>query len=66
MLVWDIVHRYVCYDVVANHICISRNVIFFEDQYFFQKHLSPHYDRVVIPQLNVSHRIERFKPAFVY
>ena len=49
---------FVCYDATANKPRASRNVIFFENQYFFQSHL--------LSQSDMSHVVERFKPGFVY
>lgn len=35
---------FVCYDVVANHFRISRNVVFIENQYYFQRHVISSFD----------------------
>ena len=55
---------FVCFDAAANRIRISRNVIFFENQYFFQNHvvhlaMLPNFD-------DVSQPVERFKLGVVY
>lgn len=70
MLSWDTVclkKGFECFDVAADHIRISRNVIFFENQYFFQSHVVPRFDLVMLPNFDdVSRPIERFKPGVVY
>ena len=59
---------YVCYDPHASRIRVSRNVIFFENQYFFPSHvqLSSAYVSL-LPIFSKSPTIvEWFKPGFVY
>ena len=41
---------YACYDPQSRHIRISRNVVFFEDQYFFPSFIDP-------PPRPISHQI---------
>ncbi|XP_071921648.1 retrovirus-related Pol polyprotein from transposon RE1 isoform X2 [Coffea arabica] len=57
---------FLCYDVVANRFHVSRNVIFFEHEYYFQQHVLP-FKRVLLPSFDdISPPIERFKPGIVY
>ena len=59
---------FVCYDPIGRCIRVSRNVIFFENQYFFQTHMdcprpsSP----ALLPGFSDQTSITRFHPAFVY
>lgn len=47
---------FVCYDATANKLRVSKNVIFFENQYFFQSHLLSKSDLVMLPNFeNMSH-----------
>ena len=59
---------YVCYDPHASRIRVSRNVIFFENQYFFPPHVQLSSAFVsLLPIFSKSPTIvERFKPSFVY
>ena len=59
---------YVCYDPHASHIPVSRNVIFFENQYFFPSHVQLSSASVsLLPIFYESPTIvEWFKPSFVY
>ena len=59
---------YVCYDPHARRIRVSRNVIFFENQYFFPSHVKlPSAFVFLLPNFFESPTIvERFKPGFVY
>jgi len=59
---------YVCYDPQSRCIRISRNVVFFEDQYFFPSFIDPPFSSLSsIPHFsNSSTIVERFKPGFVY
>ena len=66
---YDIPHKgYVCYDPHASRIRVSRNVIFFENQYFFPSHVQLSSASVyLLPIFSESPIIvERFKPGFVY
>ncbi|KAL6335934.1 hypothetical protein AAG906_003559 [Vitis piasezkii] len=58
---------YVCYDPHARRIQVSRNVIFFENQYFFPSHVERHLHlrslRLVFESPTV---VEGFKPGFEY
>ena len=40
---------FVCYDPTLHHICISKNVIFFESQHFFLVSYVPSSSTVVLP-----------------
>ena len=40
---------FVCYDPTLHHTCISRNVIFFENQHFFLVSYVPSSSTVVLP-----------------
>ena len=61
---------FICYDAHANKFRISRNVIFFENQYFFQSHVIP--DSPTAPTApfppfdHVPLSAKRFKPGIVY
>ena len=59
---------YVCYDPHASRIRVSRNVIFFENQYFFPSHVQLSSASVsLLPIFSESPTIvEQFKPGFVY
>ena len=59
---------YVCYDPHAHRIRVSRNVIFFENQYFFSSHVElPSASVSLLPSFSESPTIvERFKLVFVY
>ena len=59
---------YVCYDPHASRIRVSRNVIFFENQYFFPSHVQLSSASVsLLPIFSESPPVvERFKPGFVY
>ncbi|RVW59700.1 Retrovirus-related Pol polyprotein from transposon RE1 [Vitis vinifera] len=59
---------HVCYDPHACRIRVSRNVIFFENQYFFPSHVElPSTSVSLLPSFSESPTIvERFKPGFVY
>ena len=59
---------YVCYDPHASHIRVSRNVIFFENQYFFPSHVQLSSASVsLLPIFSESPTIvERFKLGFIY
>ena len=59
---------FVCYDPIGRHIRVSRNVIFFENQYFLQTHMdcpqpsSP----ALLPGFSDQTTVTRFNPDFVY
>lgn len=58
---------FVYFDTMADRILISRYPIFFENQYFFQSHIDPNSDLVMLPNFDdVSRPIEHFKPGVVY
>ncbi|RVW81941.1 Retrovirus-related Pol polyprotein from transposon TNT 1-94 [Vitis vinifera] len=59
---------YVCYDPLARRIRVSRNVIFFENQYFFPSHVElPSAFVSLLPSFSESLTIvEGFKPGFGY
>ena len=59
---------YVCYDPHASRIRVSRNVIFFENQYFFPSHVQLSSTSVsLLPIFSESPIIvEQFKPGFMY
>ena len=65
---YSISHKgYVCYDPCSNKFCISRHVVFFENQSFFSTHVASLPEIHVLPnfnELNSTH--ERFKPGIVY
>ena len=68
-LSYDIPHKgYVCYDPYASRIRVSRNVIFFENQYFFPSRVQLSSASVsLLPIFFESPTIlEWFKPGFVY
>ncbi|KAM7530049.1 hypothetical protein LguiB_033459 [Lonicera macranthoides] len=58
---------FVCYDSAANKLRVSRNVVFFENHYFFQSCVSNNSDFISLPAFdNNASPIERFKPGIVY
>ena len=59
---------FVCYDPIGRRIRVSRNVIFFENKYFFQTHLDcPHPSSpAILPGFSGKTTITRFHPDFVY
>jgi len=58
---------FLCYDASSKRLRISRNVIFFDDQYFFPCHSLTSHTLVTLPHFNVvSRAIEHFKPGIVY
>ena len=60
--------RYACYDPQSRRIRISRNVVFFENQYFFPSFIDPPSSSLSpMPHFSDSSTIvEQFKPCFVY
>ena len=66
---YGIPHKgYVCYDPHASRIWVSRNVIFFENQYFFSSHVQLSSASIsFLPIFSESPTVvEWFKPGFVY
>ena len=58
---------FLCYDTTANRLRISRNVVFFENQYFFPSHVVSSSNPVMLPNFDdLSGPIERFKPSILY
>ena len=59
---------FVCYEPIGHRIRVSRNVIFFENQYFFQTHLDcPHPSSpAILPGLSDKTTVSRFHPDFFY
>jgi hypothetical protein len=65
---YSISHKgYICYDSCANKFRISRNVVFFENQYFFPTHVES------LPEISILTCFDdlppvpdRFKPGLVY
>jgi hypothetical protein len=47
---YSISHKgYVCYDSCVNKFCISRNVVLFENQYFFPTHVASLPEICILP-----------------
>ena len=58
---------FICYDAHANKFRISCNVVFFENQYFFQSHVMSDSPTAPLPPFDdVPLSIKRFKPGIVY
>jgi hypothetical protein len=58
---------FVCYDADANKLRISRNEIFFENQYFFLSRPNPVSSSILLPPFDVmSSTPSHFKPSLVY
>ncbi|KAL5777431.1 hypothetical protein ACOSP7_010357 [Xanthoceras sorbifolium] len=57
---------FVCFDATANKLRVSRNVIFFENQYFFQSHILSKYDLVELPTFDDIPYVTRFKSGLEY
>jgi len=64
---YSISHKgFVCYDLSCGKFCISRNVVFFENQYFFPTHLASSSVAPILPHFEDVLSFERFKPGIVY
>jgi len=65
---YSISHKgYVCYDSCANKFRISRNVVFFENQYFFPTHVDSLAERSFLPCFDDLPPLpDRFKPGLMY
>jgi len=61
---YSISHKgYVCYDSCANKFCISRNEVFFENQYFFPTHIESLPEISILPCFDdLPPLLDRFKP----
>jgi len=58
---------FICYDPSSNKFRVSRNVIFFENQYFFPTHVESSSVSPLLPTFeDLSLSSKRFKPGFVY
>ncbi|KAK0597672.1 hypothetical protein LWI29_027447 [Acer saccharum] len=58
---------YVCYDHCSDKFRISRNVVFFENQYFFSTHVKSLPKISILPCFDeLTPLPERFKPGIVY
>ena len=58
---------FLCYDPHIRRFRTSRNVVFFEHQYFFQKHIDlPDSSFVSLPGFSDDSSVVRFNPNFVY
>ena len=62
---------FVCYDPTLHRTCISRSVIFFENQHFFPVSSMPSSSTVVLPSFeslfsDLPQVGPRFKPGIVY
>ena len=59
---------FLCYDPHIRHFRTSRNVVFFEQQYFFQKHIDPPDSSpfMSLPGFSDNTSVVRFNPNFVY
>jgi hypothetical protein len=57
---------FLCYDAVTNRLRISKNVTFFEHEYYFQQHV-PCSNGVLLPSFDdISPPVMRYQPGFVY
>jgi hypothetical protein len=65
---YSISHKgYVCYDPCSNKFCISRNVVFFENQCFFSTHVESLPEISILPCFEELPPLpERLKPRMVY
>jgi len=65
---YSISHKgYVCYDSCANKFCIFRNVVFFENEYFFPTHVESLLEISILPCFDdLPPLLDRFKPGLVY
>lgn len=57
---------FICYDGIANRFHISRNMVFFENQYSFQQHIIFSDMVPFFSSEDGFHSVERFKPGLVY
>lgn len=58
---------FICYDPNANKLHVSRNVVFFKTQYFFESYVDFPSTYIQLPEFDdLSYTIERFKPGLVY
>jgi glycosyltransferase involved in cell wall biosynthesis len=64
---YSISHKgFVCYDLSCRKFCISRNVVFFENQYFFPTHVAFSFVAPILPHFEDVSSFERFKPGILY
>jgi hypothetical protein len=65
---YSISHKgYVCHDSCANKFCISRTVVFFENQCFFSTHVESFPEISILPCFDELPPLpDRFKPGIVY
>ena len=64
---YSISHKcFVCYDLSYSKFRISRNVVFFENQYFFPAHVAFSSVAPILPHFKDVSSFERFKPEILY
>jgi hypothetical protein len=56
---------FVCYNLSCSKFHISRNVVFFENQYFFPTHVASSSVAPILPHFEDVSSFERFKPGIV-
>jgi len=64
---YSISHKgFVCYDLSCSKFCISRNVVFFENQYFFPTQVASSSVTPILPHFEDVSSFEWFKPGIAY
>jgi hypothetical protein len=64
---YNISHKgFVCYDLSCRKFCISRNVVFFENQYFFPTYVAFSFVAPILPHFEDVSSFEWFKPGILY
>ena len=64
---YNISHKgFVCYDLSCSKFCISRNVVLFENEYFFPTHVAFSSVAPILPHFEDVSSFKRFKLGILY
>ena len=64
---YNVSHKgFVCYDMSYNKFCISQNVVFFDNHYFFPTQVEPSFVASILPNFKDLSSFEQFKLDIVY